>query len=381
MSGLEEQVNGELVQKLAKDQDLTNAKEELEKWKKIVETIEREKDMLVLEKMDTDEAKKKAQQEVMNLMRAGEQLVASFTDKIKDIQAEISTMTKANQELQKKLQQHKEELKTKKTETDNLQQRFKIKAEIPEKRMKFTRIEDEEENESDVEEDIRAVFTIIQRPSFLLNGGEALITFEEEKVADQILRLPKCTVACDKTKSEVKPSTITLEPSVKFEVHINMSKRTIKFSNAFALLPEERMRDRLELSFSKPSRGGGEVERIKYNVKTGAGHITFLNTGVAEKLTLMGNFYIDAPTEMEVTVAPLYDYQLKKFQTFSGVPKRTVLLRGIQDVSDEEDMQDHLEIHFQKPSNYGGEVESIKYISSGKKRKAFFNEDCAEAEA
>lgn len=44
-------------------------------------------------------------------------------------------------------------------------------------------------------------------------------------------------------------------------------------------------------------------------------------------------------------------------------------------------MQDHLEIHFQKPSNYGGEVESIKYVPQGKKVRAFFNEDCAEVEA
>ncbi|XP_058248544.1 N-myc-interactor isoform X2 [Hemibagrus wyckioides] len=385
MSGEQEQVNGEIVQS-AKDQDLTKTREELEKLKKMVEAVEREKDKLILVKMDTDEAKKKAQLEVTNLMTAGEQLVASFNDKIKDIQAEVSTMTQTNQDLQKKLQQYKLQLKTKRTETDHLQQRFKIKAEIPEKRMRFTCIKNKEENEWAEEEehedqDIRAVFTIIQRPAFLLKGGEALITFEEEKVADQILRLPKCTVACDKTKSEVKPGTISLEPSAKFEVHITVSKRTIEFSNAFTLLPEERMRDRLELGFSKPSRGGGEVERVEYDMKNGAGRITFLKTGVAENLTLRGNFYIDAPSEMEVTVAPLYGYQLKKFQTFSGVPKRTVLLRGIQDISDEEDMQDHLEIHFQKPSNYGGEVESIKYISSGKKLKAFFNEDCVEAEA
>lgn len=53
--------------------------------------------------------------------------------------------------------------------------------------MKFTHIEQKEEDESDEQEhadqdqDIRAVFTIIQRPSFLLKGGEALITFEEKK--------------------------------------------------------------------------------------------------------------------------------------------------------------------------------------------------------
>lgn len=63
-------------------------------------------------------------------------------------------------------------------------------------------------------------------------------------------------------------------------------------------------------------------------------------------------------------------------QTYCGTPKRTILLRGIQDVLDEEDLQDHLEIHFQKPSNYGGEVESIKYVSgSSKELKAFFSED------
>uniref|UniRef100_W5U784 N-myc-interactor n=1 Tax=Ictalurus punctatus TaxID=7998 RepID=W5U784_ICTPU len=383
---MEEQMNREeLFQDVSKDQQLSNAKEELEKWKKLVESADTEKSRLLLEKMDTEDAKKKAQQETTDVRNTEEQLADSFHKTKKDIEVEINNMKKANQDLQKKLQHYKELLKSKKAETDNLQQRFKIKAQIPEKRLRFTHIEQKEADETDEQEhagqDIKAVFTIIQRPSFLLKGGEALITFEEENVADQILKLPKCTVACEKTRSEVKPSTLPLEPSAKFEVHIRVSKRTIEFSNAFACMPEERMRDRLELGFSKPSRGGGEVERMEYDVNSGAGRITFLNTGVAENLTLRGNLYIDAVNGMEVSVAPLYDYQLKKFQTFSGVPKRTVLLRGIQDASDEEDMQDHLEIHFQKPSNYGGEVETIKYVSHGKELRAFFSEDCAKEEA
>lgn len=48
--------------------------------------MELEKDKLILAKMDTEEAKKKVQQEVTNLMTVREQLVASFNDKIKDIQ-------------------------------------------------------------------------------------------------------------------------------------------------------------------------------------------------------------------------------------------------------------------------------------------------------
>lgn len=67
--------------------------------------------------------------------------------------------------------------------------------------------------------------------------------------------------------------------ATSLQVHIKVSKTTIEFSNAAACLPEERMRDRLELGFSKPSRGGGEVESVTYDMKTGAGRITFLNTG------------------------------------------------------------------------------------------------------
>lgn len=75
-----------------------------------------------------------------------------------------------------------------------------------------------------------------------------------------------------------KPGLFLISAS-SLQVHIRVSKRTIEFSNAFACMPEERMRDRLELGFSKPSRGGGEVERMEYDVNSGAGRITFLNTG------------------------------------------------------------------------------------------------------
>lgn len=44
-------------------------------------------------------------------------------------------------------------------------------------------------------------------------------------------------------------------------------------------------------------------------------------------------------------------------------------------MGDEEDLQDYLEIHFQKPSNSGGEIENIKYISRGKQLQAFFSEE------
>lgn len=376
MADQEEHSNGMLQ---SDEQQLADAKSELDELEKKVLAADNKRSLLLLEKMDTDEAKKKAQQDTTDLIEAEKQLEASHNKEMQCLQDKIDNITKVNHKLVKELQDLEEQLRTKKAETDNIQQRFKIKAEIPEKRMKFTQVAHEDEQEEGDNLDIKAVFTIMQRPSVMLKAGQALITFEEEKVAEQILQLSKCSVTFDKTKIDVKPCTLSLEPSVKFEVHIMVSKRIIRFSDVPPVLSEERMRDRLELSFSKPSHGGGEVEKLEYNTKTETGKITFLKTGVAENLTLKGKFFVNADKELEVKVHPMYNFLLKKFQTFCGVPKRTVLLNGIKDITDEEDLQDHLEIYFQKPSNYGGEVESIKY--AGKTTRAFFDEDLSEAEA
>ncbi|XP_056287540.1 N-myc-interactor-like [Pseudoliparis swirei] len=140
-------------------------------------------------------------------------------------------------------------------------------------------------------------------------------------------------------------------------------------------MPEERMKERLEMSFSRKSRGGGEVDGVEYDRNNGTGQITFLHPGVAESLALRGRYLVDLDSEVNAQVGPIYKHQLCKFQTFCGSPKHTILLEDIKDMGEEDDLQDHLEIHFQKPSNYGGEIESIQYNSRGKALQAFFSED------
>lgn len=54
-----------------------------------------------------------------------------------------------------------------------------IYAQIPDTEVKFTR-QNKEESDDD-SQPIREVFAISQRPTVLLQGGQALITFEEEK--------------------------------------------------------------------------------------------------------------------------------------------------------------------------------------------------------
>lgn len=44
-------------------------------------------------------------------------------------------------------------------------------------------------------------------------------------------------------------------------------------------LPEDQMRDKLELSFCKSRHGGGEVESVNYDKQSGSAVVTFVEAG------------------------------------------------------------------------------------------------------
>ncbi|XP_036401800.1 N-myc-interactor-like isoform X2 [Megalops cyprinoides] len=368
--------NGSLS--LEEQKQFTEALEELKQWKTKVEKADQEKSRLLLEKLDSEETKRKAQKETLDLMELQKKRMDASQKMKEGLEDKILDLEKHNRALEDQLKEYEKILENKKAEYASLQKKFKINADIPVKKVVFTGVEKKESRENC--QNTECMFTITQRPLIPLKGGQALITFEEEEVAGKILKQAKCPVTIENKRMDVKPSCVSLEPTVKFEVHLNVSKRKIQFSNAPPVLPEERMRDRLEASFSKPSQGGGEVEEVVYNKDTGTGQIVFLNTGVAENLALKKKYNVDASREVVISIYPYFEYQLKKFQTFCGVSKRTVLLSGIEDIQEEEDQQDLLEIHFQKPSSHGGEVENIKYLSRGKNAEAIFTEDTTEPE-
>ncbi|KAG9349123.1 hypothetical protein JZ751_029443 [Albula glossodonta] len=250
-----------------------DASEDLEKWKRKVEEAEDEKSKLLLEKLESEDQKKQAQKEVLSLMALQKNSEASSMDMKKEQEDAISDLMKRNRALTDQLKKCEAILKSKRAEHAALQQKFKINAEIPEKKMVFVRMEKGEM------EDTCSVFSINQTPFFVLKGCEALITFEEDEVATKILKQDKCPVMFGKKMVNVKPRPVKLGPSVKFEIHMKVAKKKIRFSNALPVLPEERMRDRLEVSFSKVSRGGGEVDKVAYDKDTGSGQIFFLNSG------------------------------------------------------------------------------------------------------
>ncbi|KAM7406811.1 hypothetical protein PAMA_002839 [Pampus argenteus] len=305
-------INGKMVGGLEEDNQLVDAKKELEIWKAKVEKADDVKARLTLEKLEEDEAKTKAQQEMFACVKNQQECQKEFTESMKAVQDDILKLGKHKQFLLDKLKRCQAELEAKKTKSTKLKQKFKIYAQIPDTEVKFTCQNKEESDDNN--QPIREVFSISQCPTVLLQGGQALITFEEEKVASQILKIAKCSVSCEHTSLDVKAKRITMDPAVKFEIHLSVFTKELMVSNVPPSVPEERMRDRLEISFSRPSRGGGEVERVEYDKDTGTGQITFLHPGVAEGLALRGRYRVDLDSEVNVQVGPIYKYQLRKFE-------------------------------------------------------------------
>lgn len=352
-------------------EDFEEALKDLDAWKIKAEKADDVKSRLILEKMEKDEAKQNAQKEMQACVKQQEERQRDFAQSLSTVQDEIQKLSKHRQDLLDHLKRYQTELEAQRAEAIVLKQRFKISIHIPDKEVKFWGVnEDEKDNDS---QQIKGVFAISQRSNMLLQGGQALITFEEEEVASRILKIPKCSVSCDDGTVDVKPQTLTMDPAVKFEVHLDVSRKELQVFNIISSMSEQMIRNHLEMSFCRPSRGGGEVQSVDYDKNMGTGKITFLHPGVAVDLSLRGLYRVDLDSEVKMPVGPIYKYQLHQFQTFCGAPKRTILLDVIDDIDNEEDLPDHLEIYFQAPKNYGGEIESVKYICRGDNVKAFFH--------
>ncbi|KAM9850931.1 N-myc-interactor [Aulostomus maculatus] len=356
------------------DTQLEEARRSLDEWRTKLVKADDVKSRLTLETKEEEMAKNEAHQEVMALLKQREECQREFIEPLGPLQLATQELDQRKQDLLNSLKEHQAELEAKRVESSKLKQTFKISAQMPNAELKFAG-KLTEESRGNSQEFIREVFSVNQKLALPLLGGQALITFEEEKVASEILRIKKWSVPCNSSSLNVTTKAIILDPVVKFEINLDISKKEIKVSKIPASFPEERMKDRLELSFCRPSRGGGEVERLEYNESTGTGHITFLNTGVAEKLAQEGSYCVDLDSQVKVQVEPVFKHRLSKFQTFRGTSKRTVLLKDIEDVEPDEEIQDNLEIHFQKSNNKGGEIQSIKYTSKRNALRAIFAED------
>ncbi|XP_038278616.1 N-myc-interactor isoform X1 [Dermochelys coriacea] len=352
--------------------EVDNLKEELEKWKERLEKAEKQKDELLLLKLSADEKRDQAQDELRKLMDLEEEQYKESIIRKENQERNLTVVKHQNIELQREIQKLRDDLAAK---SSKLSQDFRIKREIPKKKMKFTGMKNAESDDTFL--NTCCLFHIAAKIPFRLQQRQALLTFEEEDVAQKLIRRGEHIVSLDNEKIELKAMPVTLGTGVKFELHVTISGEKINVSEVPDLpIPDEWIRDKLELNFYKSKPGGGEVKDVRYDRRSRTAIITFLKPGVADNCMRCTKhpFCINEKRFM-LSISPNIEKHLEKFQIFSGISKKTILLSEIQEVEeDEESMQDMIEIHFQKPSNDGGEIENIKYVATGTKL-AYFEED------
>ncbi|RMC01510.1 hypothetical protein DUI87_21949 [Hirundo rustica rustica] len=210
-----------------------------------------------------------------------------------------------------------------------------------------------------------------------LPGGSALITFEEAKVAQRIIEMREHTVELncgeleelDQCRLRVQAAPVDILLPSALEIRLTQSRRSILVSDLPSLdTSKEALLDKLELFFSKRKNGGSEVESREFLEDTDQVVLTFTEDGVAELLIERGHIQMPiGKGKYKVKISPCMSGDISNLQDR--------LLLGIPDVLSEESMRDALEIHFQKASRGGGEVDALAYVPAGRTGVAVFVED------
>nr|XP_013806894.1 PREDICTED: interferon-induced 35 kDa protein [Apteryx mantelli mantelli] len=321
-------------------------RQEIERYKELCSALEQDC-------VELQTAKEAAEQRTRELWKEGEYFhkhleqqmsvsrvcVASCQETIHLAKEERSRLRQEKQMLEKRLEQVKrrglaEDLAT-------------LLPSLPERKMVF-------KGQVTDKEDV-STLTLTPLIHYPLPGGSALITFE---------------------KPEGKSWRAALPPAGA-RISLSRSCRRILVSGLPSLgIPEETLLDKLELFFSKTKNGGGEVETLEFLDDTSQVMLSFVQDGVAEQLIARGCVQFPIrKAKYEIKISPYVSGDITSLQLRPSCCARTVLLSGIPDVLDEELTRDALEIHFQKSSRGGGEVDALSYVPEGRQAVAVFRED------
>ncbi|XP_053555557.1 interferon-induced 35 kDa protein isoform X2 [Bombina bombina] len=207
-------------------------------------------------------------------------------------------------------------------------------------------------------------------------GGTALITFENEEVATDIIRIKDHQIKVDDCHINVKAEPVELLVLDFLNVDMNISSQKIFVSNLPSSVPEDQLMDKLDIFFSKSKNGGGEVESVEILSEYRSAIITFTEDNVAPRLTKQKIFNVPLGNKnYEIHATPSLNGNLTACEVRNAICNRTIQITGIPDITEPDNLQDHLQMHFQKESNGGGEVLAIEYVPDGKRAVAIFEDD------
>ncbi|XP_017364833.1 interferon-induced 35 kDa protein isoform X4 [Cebus imitator] len=209
-----------------------------------------------------------------------------------------------------------------------------------------------------------------------LPAGSALVTFDDPKVAEQVLQQKEHTIDMEECRLRVQVQPLELPMVTTIQVSSQMRSQRVLVSGfpANLSLSEEELLDKLEIFFGKTKNGGGDVEVRE--LLQGSVMLDFAKDGVAQRLCQIGQFRVPlGGQEVPLRVSPCMNGEIQKAEISSQPVSRSVLVLNIPDVLDGPELHDVLEIHFQKPTRGGGEVEALTVIPQGQQGLAVFTSE------
>lgn len=282
-------------------------------------------------------------------------------------QEQLAWLQQEELELQKELERVESELIEEEAGIEELRQQADVFSGAPERPLVFRGQTDKSQR--------RSRFTMESLIEFPLEGGTALICFEDAAVAQQVLTKRRHKVALSDKEDfhmniEARAVPLTLPSSVQLAADVCPHRILV---SDLPQMDKQTLEDKLELHFSKSRNGGGEVDTCSLLAESGHAVVTFIQDHIAKRLAdaEYHNVKLTEGTH-RVRVTPFVNGRITDLQTKVKLCQRTVLLVGIPDVTDAETMQDLLEIHFQKSSSGGGEIEAVLYCPEGGKTTGMF---------
>uniref|UniRef100_A0A8D1VF24 NID domain-containing protein n=1 Tax=Sus scrofa TaxID=9823 RepID=A0A8D1VF24_PIG len=193
------------------------------------------------------------------------------------------------------------------------------------------------------------------------------------QVAKQVLQQKEHTIDMEEFRLRVQVQPLELPMLTTIQVASQMSDKKVFVSGipAGLKLSEEELLDKLEIFFGKTKNGGGDVETRE--LLQGGVVLGFTKDEVAQQLCQKGQFSVPlGKQQFPLTVSPYVSGEIQKAQVRSQPVPQSMLVLNIPDVLDGPELQDVLEIHFQKPTRGGGEVEAVIVVPPGQRGLAVF---------
>ncbi|XP_007482207.1 interferon-induced 35 kDa protein [Monodelphis domestica] len=209
-----------------------------------------------------------------------------------------------------------------------------------------------------------------------LPESSALVSFEDPKVAASLLQHQEHFILLEECRLRVPihPVELPVPASIKVLTWLCSQKVLVVGLPTDRDLSEEQLLDKLEIFFGRPSNGGGEVTTRE--LLPGAAVLGFADDKVIQNLIQTCCFKVPLGSqEVPLRVFPYVDGKIQEMEISPCPVPNSVLVLNIPDILDGPDLEDTLEIHFQKPSQGGGEVEALTFVAPGKRSLALFTHE------